>query len=309
MKVGVSLIPVALAAFAAAQESAVFSTGVSLVHVDVEVVEGSRLLTGFNRNDFRILDNNVPQKILHFSQEEEAIDIILLFDVSGSMLPKLQRVAAAAHAALAELRQGDRVAVMTFAGRPRMIARFTEDLTAVENTIQRDVLQQARGGTRILAAVDEAAKVLLLEPRTRRRRAVLIVTDNHGMISAHAENVIHNLWEADAILSGLEVRNSGETATLTVRKIMNPMNLAMDGESMSKVAEQTGGDVLKSGDPGDNFQEMIRRIRLRFSLYYAQPEAKPGSERKIKVTLADEAHRKHPQGHVRARFGYRVPEK
>jgi hypothetical protein len=52
---------------------------------------------------------------------------------------------------------------------------------------------------------------------------------------------------------------------------------------------------------------MIRRIRMRYSLYYAQPEAKPGSERKIKVTLADDEQRKHPQGRVRARFGYRVP--
>ncbi len=298
-----------VASFAAAQdEKAVFSTGVSLVHVDVEVVDGSRLLNGFTKNDFRIVDNNAPQKILYFSQEEEPIDIILLFDVSGSMRPKLERVAVATHAALAELRAGDRVAVMVFTGRARMIAPFTEDLAAVENTIQRDVLQRARGGTRILAAVDDAAKVFLQEPRTRRRRAVLIVTDNHGMVSGRADRVIRNLWEADAILSGLEVRQSGETAVLTVRKIISPMALAMDSESMSKVAEQTGGDVLKGGDPGDNFQEMIRRIRLRYSLYYAQPEAKPGEERKINVTLAEDAQRKYPQGRIRSRFGYRVPK-
>ncbi|HEV8147952.1 MAG TPA: VWA domain-containing protein [Bryobacteraceae bacterium] len=296
-----------LATFARAQESAVFTTGVSLVHVDVEVVDGSRLLNGFTKDSFRILDNGVPQKILHFSQEEEPIDIILLFDVSGSMKPKLERVAVAAHAALAELRPGDRVAVMTFTGRARMLAHFTEDVAAVERTIEREVLQRARGGTRILASIDDAAKVFWQEPRTRRRRAVLIVTDNHGMVSGNASNVVHNLWEADAILSGLEVRHGGETAALTVRKIMNPMALALDSESMSKVAEQTGGDVLKGGDPGANFQEMIRRIRLRYSLYYAQPEAKPGTERKIKVTLADDEQRKHPQGHVRARFGYRVP--
>jgi VWFA-related protein len=306
----IAILAAALAAAqgsAAAQDSAVFTTGVSLVHVDVEVVDGSRLLNGFTKDSFRILDNSVPQKILHFSQEEEPIDIILLFDVSGSMKPKLERVAAAAHVALAELRAGDRVAVMAFTGRARLLSRFTEDLTAVEKTIQQDVLQRARGGTRILAAVNDAAKVFLQEPRTRRRRAVLIVTDNHGTVSGSAANVVRNLWEADAILSGLQIRHGGETAALTVRKIMNPMALAMDSESMTKVAEQTGGDVLKSGDPGENFQEMIRRIRLRYSLYYAQPEAKPGTERKIKVTLADDEQRKHPQGRVRARFGYRVP--
>jgi hypothetical protein len=224
------------------------------------------------------------------------------------MKPKLERVAVAAHAALAELRAGDRVAVMTFTFKAQMIAPFTEDLAAVEQTIQRDVLRRARGGTRILAAVDEAAHVFLKEPRTRRRRAVLIVTDNHGMASGNSDRVVRDLWEADAILSGLEVRQPGETTMLTVSKIMNPMLLAMDSESMSKVSEKTGGDVLKGGDPGDNFQEMIRRIRLRYSLYYAQPEGKPGEERKIKVTLAGDAQQQNPQGRVRSRFGYKIPK-
>jgi VWFA-related protein len=305
---GKTLLIVLAAAVAAAQDKPVFTTGVSLVHVDVEVTDGTRLLTGFKQADFLILDNNAPQKILYFSQEEEPIDIILLFDISGSMKPKLERVAVAAHAALAELRAGDRVAVMTFTFKAQMIAPFTEDLAAVEQTIQRDVLRRARGGTRILAAVDEAAHVFLKEPRTRRRRAVLIVTDNHGMASGNSDRVVRDLWEADAILSGLEVRQPGETTMLTVSKIMNPMLLAMDSESMSKVSEKTGGDVLKGGDPGDNFQEMIRRIRLRYSLYYAQPEGKPGEERKIKVTLAGDAQQQNPQGRVRSRFGYKIPK-
>jgi len=97
-------IPV-LAAFA--QETATFRTGVSLVHVDAEVVSADgRILDGFTKDDFRVLDDGKPQPILHFSRGEDPLDLILLFDISGSMRPKTEEVAAAAGEAVRELRDG-----------------------------------------------------------------------------------------------------------------------------------------------------------------------------------------------------------
>src|ERR1022692_2058991 len=107
-----------------AQESPAFRTGVSLVHVDAEVTDGTGPLSGFHKEDFLITDNRVPQHILYFSQDVEPLDLILLFDISGSMRPKIEKVAilgsmrpkiekvaASSRKALAELRAGDRVAV------------------------------------------------------------------------------------------------------------------------------------------------------------------------------------------------------
>ena len=301
-----------LTALASAQErpadNAIFSTGVALVHVDVEVTDGTRLITGFRKDDFRILDNNAPQKILYFSQEEEPLDIILLFDVSGSMAPKLERLRDSAHAAFAELRSGDRVAVMTFAGRTQLAAPFTDDLDAAERTILNDVLNRTRGGTHILGAINAATQIFLREPRTQRRRAILIVTDNHGQPSGHRETTVRNLWEADAVLSGLQIRARGETATLNIGRVISPAAAFMNAESMTGVAEQTGGDLLKGDEPGEEFRELIRRMRLRYSLYYAMPAGKPGEQRKLKITLTDEAQKKNPQGRVRARSGYTIPK-
>src|SRR5271167_4925699 len=104
----------ALAGLAMAQEHGVYKTGVSLVHVDVEVTDGLRLLTGFHKEDFRVLDNKAPQIILYLSQEETPLDLILLFGIIGSMNSKLERIVSYAHSALAQLSQGDRVAVMVF---------------------------------------------------------------------------------------------------------------------------------------------------------------------------------------------------
>jgi VWFA-related protein len=288
------------------QEAPIFHTDVSLVHVDAEVTDGTRTLSGFHQEDFVIKDNGQPQTILHFSQDEEPLDLILLFDISGSMRLKIAKVAASARTALAELRPGDRIAIMTFHGGSRLVAPFTGDLDAVELTINQDVLAgKFRGSTHLLAGVDDAAKYFLEQPRTQRRRAVLILTDNFGQRSRRGSTVVHRLWEADALLSGLIIRGAGDAAFATIRTI-DPM-LAMMSEGMQGVAEKTGGDTLKADNPGEAFREVMRRIRLRYSLYYAMPQGKPGEQRQVRVELSGQALSRFPNGRVRARKGYLMP--
>ena len=82
-----------------AQEPPAFRSGVALVHVDAQVTDGGGPLSGFHKEDFLVTDNRVPQHILYFSQDVEPLDLILLFDVSGSMRPNLERVAASSRGA------------------------------------------------------------------------------------------------------------------------------------------------------------------------------------------------------------------
>src|SRR5205823_12798618 len=125
---------------------------------------------------------------------------------SGRMRMVVQAVAAAARQGLRELRQGDRVCVMVFNSRSREIAPFTGDLDAVERSIRHDVLgERFGGGTLIQSAVDAAALRLMREPRSERRRAVLVITDNIGIRTRRELSVVRDFWEADALLSGLIV--------------------------------------------------------------------------------------------------------
>src|ERR1035437_3188488 len=291
------LLRIALSSgIALAQESTVFKTAVSLVHVDAEVTDGTRLLSWFHKEDFRVFDNGAVQTLLYFSQEETPLDLILLFDISGSMNPKLERIASSAHAA------------MVFNRKSTIAGPFTDDMQAVEQTINEKVLGKAQGGTHILRAVSDAAAYFLKETRTERRRAVLIMTDNHGQPSRHTNTAVRDLWEADALLCGLELRSAGETALLGVRAVLSPTAAFMNMESMTAVVEKTGGDLLKGHDSGADFEEMIRRLRLRYMLVYGLPPGKPGEERKIKVELSEDARGKNPKAQVRARYGYYVPK-
>ena len=78
----------------------------------------------------------------------------------------------------------------------------------------------------------------------------------------------------------------------------------MNTENMTSVVEETGGDLIKGRDPGADFEEMIRRLRLRYMLVYALPKGKPGQERKIKIELSGRCEEKESQARVKARDGY-----
>ncbi len=175
---------------------------------------------------------------------------------------------------------------MTFHGNSTIVAGFTDDVNAVARTINDDVLGgRFGGGTHLLAAVDDAAEYFLREPRTERRRAVLILTDNYGQRSRRVSTVVHHLWEADALLSGLIVRSPGETAVRTAMLVSSPWSILIQ-EGMASVAEKTGGDTIKADDPDDALRAAMRRIRLRYSLYYAMPEGKQEISAKSKWSSA-----------------------
>jgi len=159
-----------------------FRAETRLVRVDAEVLEDGRVLSGFGKDDFRVLDDSKPQTICHFSAGEDPPRSDLIVDVSGSMGIVVAAVAAAAHEGLQELRAGDRVCIMTFNTKSQEVAGFTEDLDAVQKTIEENVLRTRFGGfTLIQASVDDAALRFLREPKGERRRAVLIITDNMGI--------------------------------------------------------------------------------------------------------------------------------
>ena len=149
----------------------------------------------------------------------------------------------------------------------------------MQRSIQEDVLGlRFGGGTFIQSAVSDAARRFMRQPRTERRRAVLIITDDFGQRTAKKARVVRELWEADALLTGLIVRSKAVQTLRTIGTIMNPYLIGLQA-GVKGIAEKTGGDFIQAGDAGADFQESMRRIRTRYSIYYAMPDAKPGSRR------------------------------
>jgi hypothetical protein len=128
------------------------------------------------------------------------------------------------------------------------------------------------------------------------------------MRTRREETVIRDFWEADALLSGLIVRNPKYEALRGAAIVLGPQNLILQA-GMKGIAMKTGGDFIPSADPAAGFQDAMRRIRTRYGLYYALPEkAKPGERRAVRVELSAEAAKRYPKARVRARTGYIAPE-
>jgi len=290
---------VCAAAAALGQEVPKFEGGVSLVRVDVEVTSQGKPVPKLQAQHFRVMDNGEEQKIVHVGQDEESLDVMLLFDTSGSMKDAIERASTGAKKALAALRPGDRVGVMTFAGKPRLLSAFNTDLESTRVTVEEGVMSVPfQGSTHIWDAVYGASEFHFKYRKPGRRRAILIITDNYGQRAEQDErSTLNSLWEADVVLAGVIIRNPGEA-----RRTPRPVRV-------DTLVDETGGATITSDDPAEDLAEMMERIRKRYSIYYAMPKGEPGEKRSVRVELQGTAKELYPEARLFARKGYRLPGK
>jgi hypothetical protein len=288
------LLMFCFAAVIGAQEDVVFKSGVSLVRIDAEAVDATgKVVSGLTRDDFRVLDEGVPQTIADFSFEVEPLDLILLFDTSGSMHGKLLSVVRAAELGFHELHKSDRICVRAFSLESTEMQPFTDNLEAVNEAILLRVIPSKFGGSsRIESAAREAAIRFRTEPKTHRKRGVLIVTDKPGSHEP-SDAIVRELWNSDAVLSELILAGGRETKLLEAGT--NP------------IVDRAGGAAMVAGAPGEAFHDSVHYIRSGYTIYYAQPAATPGTQRKVQVELTPDAAKRLPGVRVRARSGYIVP--
>ena len=196
---------------------------------------------------------------------------------------------------------------MTFTSKATVVAPFTADLESVEHSIRGILDHRFRGNTQIREGIYEAANYFIGSERSQRRRAILVITDNFGGHKRSQTAVVTNLWEADAVLSGIVVPlrrppgASNDPLGLLVEGLVAKMFAGID-----EIAQKTGGDAIHSDDPGADLAQTMHRIRSRYSLYYRMPDGTPGSFRSIRVDLASGAVARFPGAYVSARRGYRL---
>ncbi|MBM3812630.1 MAG: VWA domain-containing protein [Acidimicrobiia bacterium] len=305
---GTLFILLASVAFGQQQaEDPVFRSGVSLVRVDAQVVEGQRVISGLQREDFVVLDEGAPQAVQYFARDSEPLWLVLLLDVSGSMKKRLTEMATVARRALSSLGPEDRVAVLFFGRDVKISQEFTTDLDFAADAIGDSVVERGVGsGTAINSSLITAASYLHKQAESKPgRRAIVILTDNSSLnYQAPDEAVLARLFEADAVLNAIVTPGAKPPAPMRPGIYVNPDFTPSD---VFRLAKETGGEVLRAERAGDTFREMIARIRTRYSLHYRAPSGSPDQLRRIEVQLTPQARQKHPRAVVRARSGYRTP--
>src|SRR3982751_5552474 len=128
MMVKAAVCLVVLGAFALAQDAdsvPTFRSDVSLVKVDVQVSTASGMNIGdLRQDDFVIYDEGERESVLHFGSEQEPMSMLLLLDVSASMTKSLSAMASATRQALSRLHPGDKVALVVFSERTKLVEPY-----------------------------------------------------------------------------------------------------------------------------------------------------------------------------------------
>ena len=106
-----------------------FATQVQLVGVTITATDTStgRPVGGLTSQDFVIYEDDVPQRVIHFEQEEVPASVVVLLDTSVSMRSLLVPVRDAAARLVRSLRPADEVQVASFDERYHVLHDFTAD--------------------------------------------------------------------------------------------------------------------------------------------------------------------------------------
>ena len=283
---------------------------VNLVLVNVSLFDRQqRPLVDFRIKDLVVREDHVPQEIIYFGRDDLPLNLALVVDISGSVIPILARIKEAASVALKNLNSKDSVALFAFARTVRRVVDYTVNQSSILNGISS---LRAGGGTSLNDALFYSA--LSLKNRLgKRRRVIVMISDNEGMpVNDYSEKeALNEALDAGAVFYGIRVKGSGNKwqwiipAGILSKKILKAIRKPGD---MKTFARATGGEVIsadKSGDIGDAFRMLMEQVSAQHYVGYVSTNPrKDGAQRKIKVELSKEGRQRLGKVKIHHRRAY-----
>ena len=134
-------------------ENAVVRIETDLVTIPVRVTSKSgRPVPDILQSEFKIFENGVEQDISYFSNQDEPFTVALMLDMSYSSVFKLTEIQDAALAFVNQLRKDDRVMVVSFDEKVRILCLPSDNRKALRYAIEG---AKIASGTSIYSAFDK----------------------------------------------------------------------------------------------------------------------------------------------------------
>ena len=269
---------------------------VNLVLVPVTVTDPlNRLVTGLERQDFFLYENNALQKIKSFSSEDAPVSIGIIFDLSGSMTDKINRARNSILEFLRTANPQDEFFVIGFNDRPELITDFTNN---VDNIEARLLTVKPGHRTALLDAIYFGLNKM--KQAKNERKALLVVSDGGDNRSRYTESEVRAVVrESDVQIYSIGIFDQYAP---TREEQLGPILL-------HDVSEETGGQLFRVDDLADMADiatKISAELRNQYVLGYKSEDIKrDGKWRKLKVKLVPPEGL--PQLTVHARTGYYAP--
>jgi VWFA-related protein len=276
----------AIAAFASAatvlpaqQQNPTFSSKVEAVRVDVLVTEDGKPVRGLRAADFEILDNGVRQTVDIASFEQQPLNVVFTFDLSGSIVgERLGNLREASHAVLDGLKKDDRAALVAFNDAVLVGPGLTAEAGLVKAAIDR---AEPTGNTSL---IDASFAGMMLAESDVGRGLVIVFSDGLDVTSwLRPKAVLDVAKRSDAVVYAVSA------------------GLARSAEFLGDLAEQTGGRLFKiesTRSLSSVFLEVLDEFRQRYLLSYSPAGVPQAGWHQLTVRV------KGRNATVRARPGY-----
>lgn len=226
-----------------------------------------------------------PQQGLEESRlTTEGIDIVLTVDVSTSMLAedfqlrgerrnRLEVVKEVIKEFIAH-RSNDRIGLVVFAGRAYTQAPLTLDHGWLLTAMQQVTIGMIEDGTAIGSGI--ATALNRLRNSTAKSRVIVLLTDginNAGSVTpAVAANLAATLGvRIYAIGAGTRGLAPYPTTDLFGRTVYQPMEIPVDDEGLTRIAQTTGGQYFRATDT-ESLRAIYRQIDQLEKTVIEQPK-------------------------------------
>ncbi len=271
----------------------------TVVQIPVTVTDQlNRFVTGLEKENFRIFEDKIEQKISYFSSEDAPLSVGIVFDTSGSMGQKLDKSRQGVSQFFKTANPEDEFFLVEFNDRPELVNSFTSSLEEIQNKL---TFTQSKGRTALLDAVYLALHTM--KAAHNARKALLIISDGGDNSSRYTESEIKNLVrEADVQIYAMGIFESMGARGRTAEELSGPGLL-------SEIAEQTGGrhfPVENLNDLPDIAAKIGIELRNQYLIGYTPGNAlRDGKYRRVKVQLVQP--RGLPPLRASWRLGYYAP--
>ncbi len=264
-----------------------------LVNLNVRVIDrNNRPVNDVKQDEFRVFEDNAPQKIEYFTREEVPISYGLVIDNSGSLRAQLNQVIEASKTIINSNKAGDETFLVRFISSDKIevLQDFTADANALMDAL--DNLFVEGGQTAVVDAVLLSAERVATykkgnDANDRRRRALILVTDGEDRDSFyHEPELFARLREMDVQIYVIGFVNELDAQGGFIRK--SPKDKAVN--LINKLATETGGRAFfptSIAELPQIAQDITRDLRTQYVIsYYPTNKTRDGQFHAIRVNVA-----------------------
>jgi len=281
------------------------SVNVPVVTLDVGVLtKDGMFVPGLRQNQFRVLEDGVPQTIASFNQTQGPITAVILTEFANNdyFYAFAYDSLVASYTFAQTLKKEDWIALVTYDMREHIVQDFTQDKRAIQGSVS--MMQPGMAMSQETNLFDAVYDTIDRLEGVEGRKYIILVSSGRDTFSRKTLDQCLKKVQASkdiaiyAIGTGQALRNYLESHGAT--RILCPITdfscsttYAQADNQMRTFAKMTGGKSyfpLFQASFREVFADIGQTIRNQYSIsYHPTNRAQDGSFRKIKVELVDES--------------------